>query len=380
MKKIRIWIVFALFQLASVALVWILSSPDQRAQYQAWFGIEPPQEKIKKRKSLNIRAVSRVGNDRANQTYSARREIDQPYECSPKTRPITSVKKNGVFKWVDEQGKTHYSDKAPVNHQAENLTQRYSEKNQYFTISVQNQGAFLPAYMKDHLSTDTRQIFNILSHQLKLSDLRQVDLKVHVFDHKGVFKRFQQQIALGLGDNIAGFYSSGLNLVAVMRQQNDEATFATARHEAAHVIIAGLLGNIPTWFTEGLAEYFEQMTISGQLKTIAPNQGWLNLLQSQQRSKRLMSLNQYFQYDRQTWRNQNQDTMYAMAWSLTYYLMSSEHGQNLLNRFMRELSFDRCQTINSREFFARNYRGGLQKLNKDWQRWLTYGQHSSHRF
>ena len=281
---------------------------------------------------------------------------------------------------MDEQGKTYFSDKAPVNNSVENLTQQYSSRHQYFTIDVKNQGSSLPAYMKDNLSTDTRQIFSVLSNQLKISRLRQVNLKVYVFDHPRLFNQFKRRIAPGLGDDISGFYSTGHNLVALKRQKSDESTFATARHEATHVIIAGLLGNIPTWFTEGMAEYFEQMSISGQLKTIAPNQGWLSLLRSQQRNNLLMPLNQYFQYDRKSWRAKDQGIMYATAWSLTYFLMSSKRGQALLARYMRELSSDPCQSINSSEFFARHYRGGMHQMNMEWRHWLADGDHASHRF
>lgn len=372
MKKIRPWIVFTLFQFASVGTVWLISTPEQQAEYLAWFGIGTPQETPLERTPLNIGDIP---------YRSARHEIDPVYQCAPQTRSIKAVKESGVYRWVDETGETHFSDKPPGNVQAENLTKQYASREQYFTIKVTNRGKALPAYMQDHLATDTRQIYSVLSNQLKVSQLRQVDLNVNVFDNKNNFKQFHRKVAPSLvSDNIAGFYSPSLNLVAIMRQRNDDSTFATARHEATHVIIAGLFGNIPTWFTEGMAEYFEQMSISGQLKTIAPNSYWLNLLRRQQRSRHLMSLNEYFQYDRKSWRAKDQDTMYATAWSLIYFLMDSKNGQILLQQYMNELISDRCQTINSKAFFAKNYRGGLQKLDQDWQRWLARGRYASHRF
>ena len=274
----------------------------------------------------------------------------------------------------------HFSDTPPQDVETENLTEQYTSRHQYFTIDVINRGATLPAYMQDHLSTDTRQIYSVLSKQLKISQLRQIDLKVNVFDNKNNFNQFKQSVAPSIGNNVSGFYSSGLNLAAIMRQGNNEQTFAVARHEAAHVIIAGLFGNIPTWFTEGMAEYFERMSVSGQLKTIAPNMGWIKLLQKQQKTGHLMSLSKYFQYDLKSWRAKDQSTMYAMAWSITYFLMNSRDGQILLRRFMNELALDHCQAINSRAFFSKKYRGGLQKLDQHWQRWLATGPHTSHRF
>ena len=291
MKTVRPWIAYILFQLACVAAVWFLSTAEQQAQYLVWLGVTPSQEKPPERSLLNLRAIPQL---------TARREVDQPYQCSPKTRSISATKQNGVYKWVDEKGKTHFSDKAPVKTESENLTQQYSNRYQYFTIEVQQRGGSLPAYMKDHLSADTRQIFNIIANQLKISQLRQINLQMYVFDYRTTFNQFARRIAPSVGDDISGFYSSGHNLAAVMRQGSDKATFATARHEATRVIISGLFGNIPTWFTEGMAEYFEQMSISFQLKTIAPNRSWLTLLQGRQKNNQSMSLNQYFRYDLQS--------------------------------------------------------------------------------
>ena len=245
---------------------------------------------------------------------------------------------------------------------------------------LENSGNTLPAYMQDRLSADTRQIFKVLADQLEVSELRQVDLQVKVFDNRQAFNSFKKRIAPELGNNVAGFYSSGHNLAAVMRNRNDERTFSTARHESAHVIIAGLFGNIPTWFTEGLAEYFEQMALSGQLKTIHPNDGWIKLLNQKMRQGQLMSLQQYFSYDRQTWRDQDQDTMYAMAWAVTYFLMDSREGKEHLSRFMQELTRDRCQSLNTAQYFEGNYRGGVSRLDQDWQRWLAQGQPAAHRY
>ena len=165
--------------------------------------------------------------------------------------------------------------------------------------------------MQTRLSVDTRQIFSVLSHFLSLDQLQQVHLKVHVFDSVNQFKRFKQQIAPSLSNNVSGFYSPNLNLVAINRQSNDETTLAIARHEATHVILSGLLAIFLPGFTEGMAEYFEQMSISGQLKTIGVNRSWMKLLAEQQREGQLMTITEYLQYDRQSWRDQNQNTMYC---------------------------------------------------------------------
>ena len=86
------------------------------------------------------------------------------------------------------------------------------------------------------------------------------------------------------------------------------------------------------------------------------------LLSQKMRQGQLMSLQQYFSYDRKSWRNQDQNTMYAMAWAVTYFLMDSRQGKEQLSRFMQELTRDRCQSLNTAKYFEGNYRGGGERV------------------
>ena len=72
------------------------------------------------------------------------------YQCS---------EKNGVYRWVDENGIIQFSDKPSMDLESENLTKKYSNRFQFFTVEVQNKGRSLPADMPTRLSVDTQQIF-----------------------------------------------------------------------------------------------------------------------------------------------------------------------------------------------------------------------------
>ena len=167
------------------------------------------------------------------------------------------------------------------SHQAqiEDLSQKYQNKSQYFRVNVEVLGK-VPAWTKDRLAGSTQQIFTILSDQLNIQDLRQVELNVKVFDNRWAYQRFADEAVGGVGKWSGGFYNSGINTAAVLHQGHDEVTHQVARHESTHVIMSGLFGQIPTWFTEGMAEYFEHLKVSGQGKTIHPDQQQMALLQS----------------------------------------------------------------------------------------------------
>ncbi len=59
--------------------------------------------------------------------------------------------------------------------------------------------------------------------------------------------------------------------------EDDEQTLAVTRHEAAHVMLNGMLAAGPLWLHEGMAEYFELLSMRQQYSQIAPNTDWLNL-------------------------------------------------------------------------------------------------------
>lgn len=376
MTRSRFWLLFILGAVATTAIVWQHATEEQKRQLLAKLGVQLP--------APTKQPLSQVYEPQLTSVKKTHFKVEGwqmgGYQCAPETKSVTEVEPTSrIYKWVDKQGKVHFTDKAPQQHGSTDLSNKYQRKEQYFRLTVAQEGKTLPVWLKDKLTADTRKVFQIMTNRLSLEDLRQVTLTIKVFDQQSQFDRYRSQVAPATKTN-SGFYNPKLNIAAVMRQRNDQNTYAVARHEATHVIIAGLFGFIPSWFTEGLAEYFEQLELSGQLAIIKPNKYWLNLLARQLDQNQLMGFDQYFGFNGKNWYAQDLSTMYATAWSIVFYLMEKPESQELLGKYMKALSKDKCQIIDAKSFFNQNYPGGLMAFEKGWRKWIKVSNVIAHRY
>ena len=179
-----------------------------------------------------------------------------------------------------------------------------------------------------------------------------------------------------MGKWSGGFYNAGINTAAVLHQGRDEFTHQVARHESTHVIMAGLFGHMPTWFTEGMAEYFEHLKVTGQGKIIYPDKQQLALL----RGRSLPHLSTWFSQTGNWYQDSQRDFNYAVAWSVIHFLMEEEWRRQLLGGYMKALGKDLCRSVSAVEHFSQAYPGGLNQMSRDWQQWVRSGQARRHYF
>ena len=84
-----------------------------------------------------------------------------------------------------------------------------------------------------------------------------------------VFKNDKSYSPFRSNQNIAGYFQPGpdvnyITLTAEVRGEQDP--FTVIFHEYTHLLVNSTLGNVPTWFNEGLAEYYSSFNISEERK------------------------------------------------------------------------------------------------------------------
>ena len=156
-----------------------------------------------------------------------------------------------------------------------------------------------------------------------------------------------------------------------MQQPYDQHTRAIARHEATHVINAGLFGRSPIWFNEGIAEYFGDYTYAQLKNNLTPaKRYYLRHLNSLMQRNQLNSLQEYLQLTNEEWRLGDQKTMYGMAWSVIYLLQNHQEGELFMSALMAEMAENPCSEINATGFWQQHYPGGLTAFERRWEAWL----------
>jgi hypothetical protein len=287
--------------------------------------------------------------------------------CSrTKTQALEQVKSSAIYKSVDDSGVISFSDKE--THESSDVGSEF-EEIKYFNLNLSFSDNKNRSFYRDRISADSRKLFLLLSEQLKVKDLRQINLNVSLFSTLNDFNAYKDKVAPGLQTN-SGFYTSLNNEASIVMRRNREQTLSVVRHEAVHVIMAGLYGPTPTWFNEGLAEYFENLEIHTMAAYIPANVRSFDLLKQQYHSRTLLKISDYLSLTEKQWREGDQPTMYAMGWGIIYFLMSDIHGRLFLSDFMQYMSNNVCKPLASLDFFESNYPGGVVVFQSRFYQWL----------
>ena len=287
-----------------------------------------------------------------------------------KTQVLSEVKGPSIYKSQNESGVVEFSDKPSFG--ASNVGDLIKE-TKYFNLNLRFSDNKNRPFYRDRISADSRKLFLLLSEQLQVKNLRQINLNVSLFSSLSDFERYKEKVAPGLKTN-SGFYTSLNNEASIVMRRDRRETLAVVRHEAVHVIMAGLYGPTPTWFNEGLAEYFENLEIHTMAAHIPANMDSFKLLRQLSSNHTLPKINDYLGLTEKQWREGDQATMYALGWGMIYFLMADEKNRNFLSSLMKSLFDHACQPFSSQTFFESNYPGGITVFQSTFDTWLLQGK------
>lgn len=151
-----------------------------------------------------------------------------------------------------------------------------------------------------------------------------------------VFKNDESYRPFKPNANTAGYFQPGqdvnyitLKLGNDLRSEQDP--FTIIFHEYTHLLIKNTSGNVPTWFNEGLAEYYSTFSISDDQKVVMgrPIASHVYLL----RENRMLPLRTLFQVDQKSpYYNERdkQSIFYAESWALMHYLILGKEGERMV--------------------------------------------------
>ncbi|MFL6468093.1 MAG: DUF1570 domain-containing protein, partial [Pyrinomonadaceae bacterium] len=191
-----------------------------------------------------------------------------------------------------------------------------------------------------------REAFQRIFPGMKVSS--PIPTTVIVFKSGSSYRPFKPKRPDGKPDDgIAGYFqpADDVNYITLSTEGENEDTFGTIFHEYVHFMLDSSVGkaNIPTWFNEGLAEYYQTYRIEEDQKvTLGTVQsGHLYLLNQ----TKLIPFKQFFEVDSYTLHangDHSRSIFYAQAWAIIHYLIQGNGGKNApnLERFVSLLLRD----------------------------------------
>ncbi|MEO6334413.1 MAG: tetratricopeptide repeat protein, partial [Pyrinomonadaceae bacterium] len=178
-----------------------------------------------------------------------------------------------------------------------------------------------------------RETFRLVFGTLNLNAT--VPTNVVVFKSDSSYKPFKPKRADGKLDNfVAGYFQSGedVNYITLSTEGTDADTYGTIFHEYVHFIINTNFGkaDVPPWFNEGLAEYYQTFEIEEdqKVKLGLPQGNHLALLQQNS----LIPLGTFFKIGNRALAenaNHSRSIFYAQAWALIHYLVQNGKDESM---------------------------------------------------
>ncbi|MDQ3321323.1 MAG: DUF1570 domain-containing protein, partial [Acidobacteriota bacterium] len=182
------------------------------------------------------------------------------------------------------------------------------------------------------VATRLEQFREVFRQVLSKANLNSpIPTTVIVFKNEAAFMPFKPVKADGKIDKwVDGYFQPGddVNYITLSAEGVRNDSFGLIFHEYTHFIVDNNFGrsNVPPWFNEGLAGYYQTFQIEEDQKVKLGALQNSHLLQLQQ--NKLIPFDQFFGIDNHTLHEQSDDGVgmfYAQAWALMHYLI---HGNN----------------------------------------------------
>lgn len=208
-------------------------------------------------------------------------------------------------------------------------------KDNWITLRTQNFLLVSNAGEKDVRQVATkleqfREVFTRLFSGAKFNS--PVPTTVVLFKSAGSYKPFALP-------NASGYFQKGedVNYITLSTDPTQDP-FSTIYHEYVHLLVDNTSGNMPSWFNEGLAEYYSAFVIEEDRKVHLGELIPYHLLAL--REGKLYPLRTLFavdQYSPEYNEGSKRGMFYAESWALVHYLILGNNGQRLpqLGKFLQ---------------------------------------------
>jgi tetratricopeptide (TPR) repeat protein len=153
---------------------------------------------------------------------------------------------------------------------------------------------------------------------------------VHVFGNERAYRPFMPRFN-GKVVDVAGYFQQTAGAYYItLNTQAGERAYSTIYHEYVHLLVGNTLAEVPVWFSEGLAEFYETYEMYGEREATLGkvNEGHVYTLR-----ERFIPLPELLAVDHTSPMYNEGDRrgiFYAESWALVHYLMlgnPARHGQ-----------------------------------------------------
>ena len=278
-----------------------------------------------------------------------------------------------IYKWVDEDGKVHFSDRKDNRVKQEVVSVKPSaSKWSRFDIDIRTVGVELSEEEHQQIVDGVNNVYEFFDRVMSFDMYQTVPVNILIFKDKADYRNYLIRKNRALLVASYGLYLPSENQIAVYVRENRGLTFKTIKHEVTHAVIDTIVPYAPAWLHEGLAEQMEMLERdgSGLYFKRHPENRWIVEHAHEQGS--LAAIEKFLKLPSNTWQHSDRSgtgSLRAQAGQFVYFLLSKPTRRNFLVRLMH--NFDRGDRTLAYYLVEENYLGGVNMLSRDRSPWLA---------
>jgi len=301
-----------------------------------------------------------------------------------------------IYKWIDKNGTTHYGQKPISGIDQEEISQKIKQSSEAIKFAPtksfssgnqstkQNSGKLfidiksiqysIDSRTRKQIKRQIRSIYQAYTDWFGWDTHRNQKIKIRIFGKYKDFENYQIK-SKGKFTTHRSHYNRKNREILMHGTEFKDATLGVLYHEASHAIIHMGMNSTPKWINEGLAEVFELSEISKGTLTTKNNDEWVERIKHKLREGSLLSFKDYINITSKSWHNtsrREERAYYYIAWSMMKFLVSNKKRRIALKDIIHETRRTAWWEKKALEnIFNNNYPGGINKLNRDWRKWIT---------
>jgi|GEM_PF-3736492 len=235
--------------------------------------------------------------------------------------------------------------------------------------------------LADLCARELERIYRGYANAFKFKgDEQKRKFNVRVFATKEGFMQYSAQTtgkALGFA---LGYYASSYKELVLWHNPNEDQLVNTLYHEGFHQFLDYFISNAPTWFNEGLAQYFETAEWKGRQAVLGkPDRNKLGYLQRTLQMNRSVPLKNLLRLSHQQFMDQRPGALagstmanvhYVESWSFIHFLIDYNKGQyrKVIRKFYLALKAGKNPDQAFEEVFGK---ASFLRIEKVWKGYVS---------
>jgi len=277
-----------------------------------------------------------------------------------------------IYKWVDEDGKVHFSDRQDyrVEQEVVNVKPGASEWSR-FEIDIKTVDVDLSEEEHQQIVEGVNNVYEFFDRVMSFDMHRTVPVNILILKDSATYRNYLVRRDRGMAVASYGLYIPSEHQIVVYVQENRSLTFKTIKHEVSHAVVDTIVPYSPAWLNEGLAEQMEMLERdeSGLYFERHHENRWV--VDQARDQGRLTAIDQLLKLPSNKWRHSDfsgRSSLRAQSGQFVYFLLAKPTSRNFVVRLMH--NFNRGDRTLSYYLVDDNYIGGVTMLALDWRRWL----------